>query len=124
MYKRQGFNIDAGLATPLGDNWTLGVTGQNLVSRDLKTKETNGYRDTYQIRPLVTSGLSWTGGPFTAALDVDLTETKRFKSEESSQYAGIGGEYRVLDWLAPVSYTHLTLPTNSVWCRSRWSAYH
>ncbi|WP_313571538.1 conjugal transfer protein TraF [Pantoea piersonii] len=95
-----GFNIDAGLATPLGDNWTLGVTGQNLVSRDLKTKETNGYRDTYQIRPLVTSGLSWTGGPFTAALDVDLTETKRFKSEESSQYAGIGGEYRVLDWLA------------------------
>ncbi len=95
-----GFNIDAGLATPLSDNWTLGVTGQNLVSRDLKTKETNGYRDTYQIRPLVTSGLSWNGGPFTAALDVDLTETKRFKSEESSQYAGVGGEYRVLDWLA------------------------
>ena len=24
----------------------------------------------------------------------------------------------------PVSYTHLTLPTNSVWCRSRWSPYH
>lgn len=95
-----GFNIDAGLATPLGENWTLGVTGQNLVSRDLQTKETNGYRDTYQIRPLVTSGLSWSGGPFTAALDVDLTETKRFKSEESSQYAGVGGEYRVLDWLA------------------------
>jgi len=95
-----GFNIDAGLATPLGDNWTLGVTGQNLVSRDLQTKETNGYRDTYQIRPLVTSGLSWSGGPFTAALDVDLTETKRFKSQANSQYAGVGGEYRVLDWLA------------------------
>ena len=25
---------------------------------------------------------------------------------------------------ASVSYTHLTLPTNSVWCRSRWSPYH
>ena len=25
---------------------------------------------------------------------------------------------------AAVSYTHLTLPTNSVWCRSRWSPYH
>ncbi|MEZ3499977.1 conjugal transfer protein TraF [Pantoea sp. KPR_PJ] len=95
-----GFNIDAGLATPLGENWTLGITGQNLVSRDLQTKEINGYRDTYQIRPLVTSGLAWKEGPFTAALDVDLTETKRFKSEESSQYAGVGGEYRVLDWLA------------------------
>ena len=28
------------------------------------------------------------------------------------------------DELVPVSYTHLTLPTNSVWCRSRWSPYH
>ena len=24
----------------------------------------------------------------------------------------------------PVSYTHLTLPTNNPWCRSRWSPYH
>ena len=26
--------------------------------------------------------------------------------------------------LDPVSYTHLTLPTNTVTCRSRWSPYH
>ena len=26
--------------------------------------------------------------------------------------------------LGPVSYTHLTLPTNNYWCRSRWSPYH
>ena len=25
---------------------------------------------------------------------------------------------------APVSYTHLTLPTTDVVCRSRWSPYH
>ena len=25
--------------------------------------------------------------------------------------------------IAPVSYTHLTLPTKA-WCRSRWSPYH
>ena len=25
---------------------------------------------------------------------------------------------------APVSYTHLTLPTKLEWCRSRWSPYH
>ena len=24
----------------------------------------------------------------------------------------------------PVSYTHLTLPTSAVACRSRWSPYH
>ena len=26
--------------------------------------------------------------------------------------------------MGPVSYTHLTLPTNRVACRSRWSPYH
>ena len=26
--------------------------------------------------------------------------------------------------VAPVSYTHLTLPTNRVACSSRWSPYH
>ncbi|MDZ7279754.1 conjugal transfer protein TraF [Pantoea eucrina] len=95
-----GFNVDAGLATDFAENWTFGVTGQNLIARDLDTKEVNGYRDTYQIRPLVTTGLAWNYGPVTLTGDVDLTETKRFKSEESSQYAGVGAEYRVLDWLA------------------------
>ena len=27
-------------------------------------------------------------------------------------------------WFPAVSYTHLTLPTNTVTCRSRWSPYH
>lgn len=94
-----GFNVDVGLATTFAENWTLGVTGQNLVSRDLQTKEVNGYRDTYQIRPLVTTGLAWDKGPFTLTGDVDLTETKRFKSQDSSQYAAVGAEYRVLEWL-------------------------
>ena len=26
--------------------------------------------------------------------------------------------------MEPVSYTHLTLPTTSIECRSRWSPYH
>ena len=28
------------------------------------------------------------------------------------------------EYLPAVSYTHLTLPTNSKMCRSRWSPYH
>ena len=30
----------------------------------------------------------------------------------------------VKDLIVAVSYTHLTLPTNTVTCRSRWSPYH
>ena len=33
-------------------------------------------------------------------------------------------ETPLLNPLMPVSYTHLTLPTTPVACRSRWSPYH
>lgn len=94
-----GFNMDAGAATDLNENWTLGISAQNLISRDIDTREVNGYKDTYQIRPVVTPGVSYHTERLTAALDVDATPTKRFKSVEDSQYAGIGAEYRVLSWL-------------------------
>ncbi|CAO98144.1 conjugal transfer protein TraF [Erwinia tasmaniensis] len=93
------FNLDLGAATDLGDNWTLGLSGQNLIAHNLDTKEVNGYRDTYQIRPLVTSGVSFHTERLTTALDIDLTPTKRFKIQQDSQYAGIGAEYRLLEWL-------------------------
>ena len=32
--------------------------------------------------------------------------------------------YHSTHWATPVSYTHLTLPTNVSMCRSRWSPYH
>ena len=43
---------------------------------------------------------------------------------------GLGGEFSrelskgQVPSVAPVSYTHLTLPTIQHWCRSRWSPYH
>ncbi|MFU0910715.1 conjugal transfer protein TraF [Kluyvera intermedia] len=95
-----GFNVDAGMAADFGDNWTVGLSGQNLFSRDIDTKEVDGVRDTYQIRPLVTAGVAWHTDILTLSADGDLTETKGFKSEESSQYVGVGAEVRPLDWLA------------------------
>ncbi|MCX8958802.1 conjugal transfer protein TraF [Erwinia psidii] len=94
-----GFNLDAGMATDLGENWTLGVSAQNLISRDIETKEVNGSKDTYQIGPVVTPGISFHTERFTAALDVDATPTKGFQSVGDSQFAGIGAEYRLLSWL-------------------------
>lgn len=105
-----GFNVDAGLAADFGENWTLGLSGQNLISRDIDTKdiliingrtgETVNYKDTYQIRPLVTAGLAWHTDLITLSADGDLTKTKGFKSEEDSQYVGVGAEVRPLSWLA------------------------
>ncbi|NIY49513.1 conjugal transfer protein TraF [Cedecea colo] len=105
-----GFNIDAGVAADFGEHWTVGVSGQNLVSRDIDTKdiritngrtgETRSYKDTYQISPLVTAGAAWHNDLVTLSADADLTETKGFKSEDNSQYVGVGAEVRPLSWLA------------------------
>ncbi len=105
-----GFNVDAGIAADFGDNWTVGLSGQNLISRDIDTKdiqirngrtqEVRSYKDTYQISPVFTAGLAWHTDLVTLSADGDLTETKGFKSEEASQYVGVGAEVRPLDWLA------------------------
>lgn len=95
-----GFNVDVGIAADLDDHWTVGLSGQNLISRDLDTKVVNGYRDTYQISPLVTAGVAWQNDMFTLSADGDLTATKGFKSEGDSQYVGVGGEIRPLSWFA------------------------
>lgn len=105
-----GFNVDAGVAADFGENWTVGVSGQNLISRDIDTKDINvrngrtgevrNYKDTYQISPVVTAGVAWHNDLVTVSADGDLTETKGFKSEENSQYVGVGAEVRPLSWMA------------------------
>ena len=95
-----GFNVDAGLAADFGDNWTVGLTGQNLFYRDIDTKKVDGVRDTYQISPVVTAGAAWHNDLVTLTADGDLTETKGFKSEDTSQYVGVGAEVTPLSWLA------------------------
>lgn len=105
-----GFNVDVGLAADLTENITVGLTGQNLVSRNIDTKdiriengmtgEVRNYKDTYQISPLVTAGVAWQNELLTLSADGDLTETKGFKSEKNSQYVGVGAEVRPLSWLA------------------------
>ncbi len=95
---KTGVNIDIGLSTALTDHWTVGLVGQNLVARHVETKEVNGLKDSFNIRPQATVGTAWSNGVVTGALDVDLTPTSRFASEEKRQYVGIGGEVNAWKW--------------------------
>ena len=74
---------------------------QGLIRiRNGRTGEVVSYKDTYQIRPLVTAGAAWHNDLVTLTADGDLTETKGFKSEDTSQYVGVGAEVTPLSWLA------------------------
>ena len=62
-------------------------------------------------------------------LGTDLASNERINSAVAEYFAE-DQIYRIDHYLGkesvqnPVSYTHLTLPTSSERCRSRWSPYH
>ncbi|NDL64234.1 conjugal transfer protein TraF [Enterobacteriales bacterium SAP-6] len=93
-----GGNVDVGLATNLSSEWTVGLVAQNLVARSVETKEINGIKDSFKVRPQATVGTAWSNGIVTTALDIDLTPASGFASEEKSQYAGIGAELNAWSW--------------------------
>ena len=57
-----------------------------------------------------------------------VIDNKFFKKDVEPQSSllngSVGGEIAMELYNKPVSYTHLTLPTIHVECRSRWSPYH
>lgn len=93
-----GFNADIGFAADLDDNWTLGLAVQNIVPRSIDTREVNGLKETFKIRPQATAGVSWHNSLFTAAADVDLTPGSSFNGDPHPQFAGVGGEFNAWSW--------------------------
>lgn len=95
---KKGFNADLGLAADLTENWNVGLVAQNLIPRSIDSKEVNGEKATFKVRPQVTAGTSWTNGFFTGAVDVDLTEASGFTDDKKRQFASIGGEINAWRW--------------------------
>ncbi len=93
-----GFNADIGFAADLNANWTLGLVGQNMVPRSIDTKEVNGLKETFKIRPQATAGASWHNTLVTTALDVDLTPASGFTSDKKRQFASLGAEFNAWHW--------------------------
>lgn len=93
-----GFNADIGVAADLDDNWTLGLAVQNIVPRSIDTREVNGIKETFKIRPQATAGVSWHNSLFTAAADVDLTPGSSFNGDPHPRFARVGGEFNAWSW--------------------------
>lgn len=96
---KTGFNADVGLATNLNDNWTLGLAVQNIIPRSIDTKEVNGEKETFKVKPQATAGTSWHNSFITTALDIDLTEASGFTSDKKRQFASLGAEINAWNWM-------------------------
>lgn len=94
-----GFNADLGLATTLADSWTLGLAVQNIIPRSIDSKEVDGEKETFKVKPQATAGAAWHNSFLTTALDVDLTEASRFTSDKKRQFASLGAELNAWDWM-------------------------
>ncbi|MBF1995681.1 conjugal transfer protein TraF [Serratia symbiotica] len=97
-HSESGGNVDVGFSAQLTPEWTVGLTGQNLVSRNVETREVNSLKDTFQIRPQATAGTAWSNGFITLATDIDLTPASGFSSDEKARYAGVGAELNAWNW--------------------------
>jgi len=95
---KNGMNVDVGIAAYLTPSWTVGLAGKNLVSRSVDTKEVNGIKDTFKVRPQITAGTAWSNGFVTLAADADLTPASGFASDEKAQYLGVGAELNAWSW--------------------------
>lgn len=96
---KSGFNADMGVTTNLNDNWTLGLAVQNMIPHTLDTKEVNGEKETFKVRPQATAGAAWHNSFITTALDVDLTEASGFTSDKKRQFASLGAEVNAWSWM-------------------------
>ncbi|MGI2859062.1 conjugal transfer protein TraF [Shewanella algae] len=95
-----GFNLDIGLAFQPLDGLVIGVSGRNLIKRDLSSIEAGGVQLTYQVKPMVTAGVAYDWAAFSLSSDLDLTDNDKFAELEGSRYWRLGGEYRPADWVA------------------------
>jgi len=101
------FNLDIGVATEPVAGLVLGLSGRNLISKDVETVEVQGRKFTYQVEPLFTAGVAYDWNSLTVTTDIDLNAHKRFDEIDGTQYWRLGGEMRATDWLAlRLGYRH------------------
>ncbi|AXY03008.1 conjugal transfer protein TraF [Vibrio alfacsensis] len=100
------FNLDAGALWFFGP-YRLGISAKNLMGRDISTKAfiyngtTTIASEDYSMRPVYTVGAGYVADYFSASVDYDLNEEKKFSSfDDNTQMLRVGVEVDLLRQLA------------------------
>jgi hypothetical protein len=90
------FNLDVGAVWFYGP-LRVGLSGMNLIEREIETKSINGNTYQYQLKPQYTVGVGLVADYATISVDYDLKEESRYADfEDNTQMIRIGGEIDVL----------------------------
>ena len=94
--KESIINFDAGAVWFYGPI-RLGISGMNLIARDIETKSVNGNQYQYQIEPQYTVGAGLVADYATISIDYDLKEESHYGDfDDNTQIIRIGGEIDLL----------------------------
>jgi len=90
------FNIDAGFVVEPSKHFTFGLVAKNMLAQQVtNTAETL----IYEIKPQVTTGFALHSAWFTAAVDIDITQSQSLSSQGPSKYTRLGAEVDAWGWL-------------------------
>ena len=96
MNDETAFNIDAGFVVEPSKHFTFGLVAKNMISQQV----TNSAETLiYEIKPQVTTGFALHSAWFTAAIDIDITQSQSLSSQGPSKYTRFGVEMDVWGWL-------------------------
>ena len=99
---KKGFNLDLGMEVGLLYGLNAGAAVKNLIPQQVDLKPMNGSSASYNLHPVLTTGLSWRSDYATLAMDIDVNATQRYENVQSlsgvsddfddTQMLRIGGE--------------------------------
>ena len=88
---KKGFNLDLGMEVGLLYGLSAGAVVKNLIPQQVDLKPMNGSSASYNLHPVVTTGLSWSSDYATLAMDIDINKTQRY--EDVVSLSGVNDDF-------------------------------
>ena len=88
---KKGFNLDLGMEVGLLYGLSAGAVVKNLIPQEVDLKPMNGSSASYNLHPVVTTGLSWSSDYATLAMDIDINKTQRY--EDVVSLSGVNDDF-------------------------------